>query len=90
MKTRWYSAECYLKHYNDFSHKKNRILGLTALEKIRKDEMIAVFCGPITPDNHYLRHSEKPTCYVLDNGEVYTIGDLDNGTELTIDFNGIQ
>ncbi len=76
-----------MKYYDD-ENNGNRTLGLTALEKIEKDEMVAVFsdCKLISADTHYIRHSSQPTCYVLGNGEVYASGALEQSSELTLDF----
>jgi hypothetical protein len=91
LKTKWYSSRCYLRYYNDNKDGK-KILGLTTMEKVEKDEMVALFSdsNQITEASHYLRNSNQPNCYVLSNGEVYAAKDLEPSNELTIDFSKIN
>lgn len=47
--------------------------------------MVAKFSNEITPDAHYIKHSDNPTCYLIDN-QVFTLKDLESFTELTLNF----
>ena len=84
LKTKWFSTKCYLKFYKD---EKNRVLALTSLEKIKKDELVAVFAddNKIGPAHHYIRYSRNPTCYLVEN-EVFVSKDVEANTELTLEF----
>ena len=66
--------------------KTNRnILSLTTLEKVPKDTMVAKFSTDINPDAHYIRHSDDPTCYLIEN-EVYTKYAVEAETKLTLKY----
>jgi SET domain-containing protein len=91
LKTKWFSSSCYLKRYkvmSDSSGSGDVILGLSTLKKIGKDDLVAIFSDPtnISPDAHYIRHSETPTCYLCDNG-VYAASVLEPSTEITLNYN---
>jgi SET domain-containing protein len=87
LKTKWFSTECYLKNYNDEKTNQVRILRLTSLHsKILKNTMIAKFRDKINPDAHYIRQSESPNCYLVEN-EVFTLHDIEPYTELTLNYN---
>jgi hypothetical protein len=83
LKTKWFSSSCYIKKYNNKAE-----LGLTAFKKIAKNELVAVFSDPknVSQSAHYFRHSDSPTCYVTEEGEVYAKADIEPSTELTIKF----
>lgn len=87
LKTKWYSSRCYLKYYYPSGHANDRQLGLTALQKIRKDDLVALYQegSPVAENSHYIRHSDDPTCY-LENNEVYAARDIEPQTELTLKF----
>ena len=87
LSTRWFSTHCFLKYYQkDANSKEKTVLGLTSLDKIDKNELVAVYSSSdIRPEAHYLRHSENPTCY-LDGNEVFTINAVEPFTELTLKF----
>ena len=48
--------------------------------------MVAKFSEEIIPDAHYIRHSEKPNCYLIEN-EVFTLKKLEPSVELTLNYN---
>jgi SET domain-containing protein len=83
LKTKWFSSSCYIKKYNNKTE-----LGLTALKKIAKNELVAVFSDlkNVSQSAHYFRHSDSPSCYVTEEGEVYAKADIEPLTELTIKF----
>lgn len=83
LQTKWFSSSCYLKHYNN-----NTVLGLTALRYIAQDELVALYSdlSNINEESHYLRHSNNPTCYVNNEGEVFAKTNIEAQTELTLDF----
>jgi hypothetical protein len=85
--TRWYSSRCYLRYYDE-KNDGRRTLGLTVLETVEKNEMVALFSNSnlISETSHHLRDSKQPTCYVLSSGEVYAARDLDASSELTLDY----
>ena len=90
LKTKWFSSECKLKNFSKSDQPnlpENRQLGLTALKAIRKNELIAAFSDPsnIKPSAHFLRHSENPTCYLVENN-VFTLTDIKANTELTLNY----
>ena len=74
-----------MKFYNE--EKQKRVLALTSFERIKKDELVAVFADEtkIGPAHHYIRHSENPTCYLVKN-QVFTSRDVEANTELTLKF----
>ena len=80
LQTKWFSTHCYLKYYGNE-------LGLTSLDKIGKNELVAVYLSAedVKPESHYLRHSENPTCYLVNN-EVFTLVAVEPSTELTLKF----
>ena len=84
LKTKWFSASCYVKKYNNKTE-----LGLAALKKIAKNELVGSFSdlNNINPEAHYFRYSDNPTCYLIEDGGVYALDDLEPSTELTIKFN---
>jgi hypothetical protein len=86
LKSKWFSSRCFLKLYQTDSN--GRELALTALNKIKKDDLVALFADKenITPNAHYIRHSETPTCYLSDN-EVFASTNIEPETELTINYN---
>jgi SET domain-containing protein len=89
LKTKWFSSRCYPKHLPIQSQESSgRELGLAALRKIRKDDLVAIYSDPsnINREAHYLRHSENPTCY-LEGNEVFALTDVEPETELTLNFN---
>ena len=90
LSTKWHSSRCYLKYYPDADG--NKSLGLTVLEKVAKDDMVALYSesSSISEYSHNLRHCNEPNCYVLNNGEVFASSDLEPSTELTLDFNSIR
>jgi len=82
LNNKWFSTHCYLKHYS--SDRKS--LGLTSLNKIEKNELVAVYSTKqISPQDHFIRPSQTPTCY-LDGNDVYTIDNVEPNTELTLKF----
>ena len=81
LKTKWFSSDCYVKHYN-CSQK-----GLTAL-KSTKDTLVATFCNVVSPESHYIRSSFNPTCYLADN-RVFTAREISVGEELTLDYTNL-
>lgn len=85
LKTKWFSSRCFVKRF--ISSDKNTELGLSALKKIRKDDLVAIYSDKnnITPSAHYIRHSSTPTCYRVDN-EVFAASDIEPETELTLNF----
>jgi len=87
LKTKWYSSSCYLKNYNQNTNEE-RLLGLTALEKINKHEMVAKFFDAtnINEHAHYILHSDNPTCYLVGN-EVFSTQEIEPETQLTLDYN---
>jgi hypothetical protein len=87
LETKWFSTHCFLKYYaKNANDKEKTVLGLTSLDKIDKNELVAVYStSDIKPESHYLRHSENPTCY-LDGNEVFTINKVEPFTELTLKF----
>ena len=89
LKTKWYSSRCFLKYYINEDQKRG--LGLTSLKMIAKHDMVALFfdLNNISTESHYIRHSENPTCYLLDN-KVYASNDIDPLIELTINFNLVK
>lgn len=89
LKTKWYSSRCYLKYYSDKSTNGDRSLGLTTLRQIRKDDLVAIFSGKIAPDQHNIRHSENPTCY-LEGNEVFASASYGPEVELTINYNQVK
>ena len=85
LSTKWYSSQCHLKFYASGASA-DKELGLTTLVKIRKGDMVAKYSStPIRRQDHYIRHSEQPTCF-LDGDEVYTNQDVEANTELTLKF----
>lgn len=84
LKTKWFSSRCYLKYYGD--SEETRVLALTSLRQIRKDDLVAQFSGEIRPDTHYIRHSDAPTCYLEDN-QVFAKTNIEPETELTLNYN---
>ncbi len=85
LKTKWYSSSCYLKLYGD-------VLGLTALVKIDKNELVAKFAitANISQAAHYIHHcTENPNLYLDENGEVYAREEIESGNALTLNFNNI-
>lgn len=82
LKTKWYSSRCYLKYY---AQGEEKVLGLTTLRKIGKDDLVAIFSDEVAPDQHNIRHSDKPTCYVEDN-HVYASANYEPDVELTINY----
>lgn len=91
LKTKWYSSSCYLKYYSVDGSQSQKELGLTVLKKIRKDDLVAIFSNKsnINPSSHFIRHSEKPTCY-LDGNEVFASETYEPSTELTLNYNLIN
>lgn len=86
LQTKWHSSRCYLKYY-ECKEDNSRQLGLTVLQRVLKDELVAVFSDPknITPSSHYIRDSKEPTCYLIDN-KVYASGSFEHGVELTLNY----
>ena len=85
LKTKWHSSRCFLKYY--IENDQPRQLGLTALEKIAKHDLVAIYSDPnnISIQSHNIRHSDNPTCYLIDN-QVYASADIEPSTELTLNF----
>jgi hypothetical protein len=73
-----------LKYYYDDSIGQ-KTLALTAFRNIYKNDLVAVFKDQVLPGNHYIRHSDKPTCY-LEGKEVFALGDYNPETELTLNY----
>ena len=88
LKTKWFSARCYIKQMKPAEGSNPRELSLTAFKKIRKDDLVAIFSDKsnISPSAHYIRHNDNPTCYLADN-EVYALECLEPETELTLNYN---
>ncbi|CAF0945321.1 unnamed protein product [Brachionus calyciflorus] len=86
LKTKWYTSRCILKYYKTDDN--NRELGLTVFKKIRKDDLVASFSDKnnICRDAHNIRHSDQPTCYLVDN-EVFASNTYEPNTELTLNYN---
>ena len=84
---KWYSTKCMLKEYLDDNL--NTDIGLTCLDKLEKNELVAIFScensSNIKPELHYIRHSETPNCY-LDKKRVFTKECVQELTELTIKY----
>lgn len=85
LKTKWYSSHCCLKYYRKGADTSERELGLTVLDKVGKDDLVAIYSDGVRKDAHDLRHSENPTCYLIGN-EVYALESWGQGTELTLNF----
>lgn len=83
LKTKWFSTECYLKRYATASS--GFELRLTTLTRVPKDLIVASFLDEISPQAHYIRHSENPTCY-LDGNRVLTRTELEPFSELTLNY----
>jgi hypothetical protein len=91
MQTRWYSAQCYLKRFNNklTVNKEDWPVGLAALRDIKKDELVARFSTElISPDCHFIRNSIVPNCYVIDR-DVFASVDIPSEAELTLYYHGI-
>lgn len=73
-----------MKYYYDDSIGQ-KTLGLTAFRNIYKNDLVAVFKDHVLPGNHYIRNSDKPTCY-LDGKDVFALGDYSPETELTLNY----
>jgi hypothetical protein len=61
-------------------------LGLTSLENLDKNELVAVYGLGLTEKNmHFIRHNEKSTCFIEGN-QVFTLDCVIANTELTLKF----
>ena len=89
LKTKWYSTNCYLKYYHVSNEENSKRTGLTSLCKLDKNVLVAAFSSQPSPDAHFIRHSEMPTCY-LDKYQVFTLDQCEPLTELTLNYNLIQ
>ncbi len=90
LRTKWFSSECKLKNYSKSVQPnlpQNRKTGLTALKEIKKNELVAVFsdASNIKPEANFMRHNNKPTCYLLGTN-VFTLDDVKPNTELTLNY----
>ena len=85
---RWFSTSCYLKRVSTNESKDiyDWKKCLYNFKIIKKDEFIALFnSNEITEDQHYLRNSTQPNCYVIDR-KVFAIKDIETETELTLRY----
>jgi hypothetical protein len=75
-----------LKYYY-LDNENKRELGLTALRKIQKGDLVALYPDGerIAPEVHYIRQSDEPTCH-LEANEVFASRDIEPETELTLNF----
>lgn len=86
LKTKWYSSECCLRRFfPNPSDRKTFQLKLTTLKKVPKHTLVAKFSDSIAQNNHFIQHSETPNCF-LENNDVFTLTDIDQDTELTLNF----
>jgi hypothetical protein len=81
---KWFSTRCFLKYYTNENERME--LGLTSLENLDKNELVAVYGLGLTEKNmHYIRHNEKSTC-VIEGNQVFTLDCVTANTELTLKF----
>ena len=85
MKDRWYSSKCYVKRIPPMIEKplEEWHTGLFALEKIKKDELVARFTNEVELEKHFLNNSSNPNCYIVGQ-EVFAKSEIPIETELTI------
>jgi hypothetical protein len=90
LKTKWYSTNCYLKYYHVSNEENSKRTGLTSLCKLDKNVLVAAFSSQPSPDAHFIRHSEMPTCYLDIKHQVFTLDQCEPLTELTLNYNLVQ
>jgi hypothetical protein len=81
---KYYSTDCMLKEYYSEDNLQTRN-GLTCLNKLEKNELVAIFSSDIRPESHYIKHSDKPNCY-LEGHKVLTLECIQPFNELTIKY----
>lgn len=95
LKTKWHTSKCFVKHYHDenvnhydcyLSNLDLNHFGLTSLREIEKDELVATFSQTeIKPENHFIRQSGNPNCFLKGN-RVYALENIQDNTELTLNY----
>jgi len=84
LKTKWYSAKCFLKRQQEANGETK--LYLASFRAIAKDDLVAVYSDKIDESAHYVKHSETPNCILVGN-EVFAAGEIAPNTPLTVNFN---
>jgi len=79
LRTRWYSANCFVKRNGEAD------FYLATLREVAKDELVAVYSDAVEEKAHYVRHSETPNCFLVDN-EVFAKHKIEPNTPLTVNF----
>jgi len=80
LQTKWYSANCFVKRA-----KNEGAFFLASLKPIVKDEMVAAYSGKVEENEHFVRHSETPNCFLVGN-EVFALSNIEANTPLTVNF----
>jgi len=94
LKTRWYSANCFVKRaVKSGGNIEECEFYLASLRALAKDELVAVFSGDkVDAEAHFVKDcgsEAKPNCYLVGN-EVFALHDIAENTPLTVDFNKKQ
>jgi hypothetical protein len=92
MSTKWYSSFCYVKRFPldaVSAIKEEWPVGLCALRDVKKNDLVARFStDDILAENHFIRHSVQPNCYVKGR-DVFAAVDIPSEAELTLYYHGI-
>ncbi|UJR28881.1 hypothetical protein I4U23_010101 [Adineta vaga] len=85
LKTKWYATKCFTRSATPIKTK-----SLHALEWIHAGEVVARFCGAITPENHFIRAVDEAeaTCIIDEHKQVIAVCDLPPEAEITLNYHG--